>query len=170
MPRFLSLKERQIPNRADAGDIFYATDSKRTFFGLMDGSVICLQDFFTLGQAAARCIGPDGPAGPPGPIGPQGAAGQKGERGATGAAGRDGTGLLGPQGRPGIDGKDSVANPERIANLETAASDLRAENEARKKEIAELKASFQAIVDMNEKASQYMEWLRAKAAARMKSV
>jgi hypothetical protein len=110
--------------------------------------------------------------------GPQGAPGKdghcrctNGKDGAPGAPGRNGTdgvGSVGPQGRQGVDGKDSIASPERVANLETTVSQLRAENEARSAEIAVLKAALQAIEDRDKQTGEYMQWLRAKAAAREK--
>jgi hypothetical protein len=166
MPAFNSLKEKQIPNRANVLDVFYATDSHKVFIGLGDGSVICLNDLLHSGPPA-RCIGPEGPAGRD-CVCRNGKDGKDGRDGRDGAPGINAPGIVGPQGRPGVDGKDSIANPERVANLETAASDLRAETAARKKEIADLKATLQAIVDMNNKTGLYLEWLREKAAARAK--
>ena len=167
MRAFRSLKERQIPNRAGVGDIFYATDSGRTFFGLADNTVICLQDFFTFGQAQARCVGPQGEQGPSGPIGPQGHVGQKGDTGSTGADGRDAVGAAGPQGPRGLPGADGAPAPDR-SEIDSLKIDHAREIKKLRQEFAALKADFQGILDMNKSAAAYIEYLRSKAAVRQK--
>jgi hypothetical protein len=109
-----------------------------------------------------------GPQGRPGRDGSdcQCRNGKDGLNGAPGKDGRDAVGSQGPQGVSGRDGKDSIANPERVANLETSVRELRAENDARKAEIADLKWTLQSIIDRDKNTGEYLEWLRSKAAAR----
>jgi hypothetical protein len=97
---------------------------------------------------------------------------QKGERGPAGPAGRDGKdstvpgppGANGPQGASvkGDRGERGTIGPdtaEAIAGALAAVDDLR-------REVAEVKLENQALRDMNTKARDYVDFLRARVEAR----
>ena len=83
----------------------------------------------------------------PGPQGPPGVAviGPRGERGEHGIPGKDGR-----DGQPGRDGKD-------------------ADMSVLLKQVADLKVTVQALIDMNKNAGLYIDWLKAKRLARANS-
>jgi hypothetical protein len=167
MPAFNSLKEKQIPNRANVLDVFYATDSHKIFIGLGDGSVICLNDLLHSGPPA-RCIGPEGPAGRD-CVCRNGKDGKDGRDGKDGAPGINAPGIVGPQGVPGTPGRDGKDAPQR-SELDNLLIEQARETKALRQEMAALESKVKSLVAMNDKAGEYLEWLRARAAARMKSV
>jgi len=113
--------------------------------------------------------GAPGVAGPPGSVGPVGPAGPRGERGEAGPAGRDGlTGPAGTKGSVGPAGPRGEIGPQGhpgISAVEVLA-EARAEIAATRAELSSLRLTVQGLLDMNTKASEYIEWLRARAAAR----
>lgn len=164
---FKSLKERQVPNRANRLDVFWTTDTHRLFVAIGEaGEVCCLQDLLTYGPPA-KCIGPEGPAGPP-CICKNGKDGRDGVDGKHGRDGRDAVGAVGPQGRAGADGAPGKDAPQRV-ELDNLLIEAMRENKKLRQEFAALKADFDGIVSMNQKSSEYLAWLRSRAAARRTS-
>ena len=155
------------------GDCYYCRDTKETWWVAADGSLICLNDLSLGVSTTARAYGPQGPPGRdgapstvpgpqgmpgrngadgkdstvPGPQGPPGVAviGPRGERGEHGIPGKDGR-----DGQPGRDGKD-------------------ADMSVLLKQVADLKVTVQALIDMNKNAGLYIDWLKAKRLARANS-
>jgi hypothetical protein len=107
----------------------------------------------------------------PGPAG-QSIRGEKGESivGPTGPAGRDASpskipgppGERGSQGLKGDTGSIGPAGPDSAAVL----ADARAEIAAIHAEFSDLKLQIQAVHDQNKQADAYLEFLRARVAAR----
>lgn len=162
---FKSLKEKQIPNTAPPLSTFWSSDSCKVWIALGDGSVVCLNDLITFGPPA-KCVGPDGPAGAP-CICRNGKDGRDGVDGKNGRDGVDAVGAVGPQGRAGADGVPGKDAPQRV-ELDNLLIESRREIKKLRAEFAALKSDFQGILDMNKAASAYIEYLRAKQAARQK--
>jgi hypothetical protein len=112
-------------------------------------------------------VPPQGERGGTGERGEAGRAGDAGRDGLNGAPGRDAVGIQGPIGRPGRDGLDSIANPQRVAQLETKLSDARAEHAALVETVKSLSATVQGLIDVNKRTGEYITWLRQKTAARI---
>jgi hypothetical protein len=160
---FKSVKEKQVPNRANRLDVFWTTDSHKLFVAIGDGEVVSLSDLITYGSPA-KCIGPEGPAGAP-CICRNGKDGKDGRDGKDGV-GRDGQTIVGPPGRTGPAGADGAPSPHRV-ELENLKIEHDREVKKLRQEFAALQRDFRAILDMNKKAGEYVEFLRAKAAARL---
>lgn len=103
------------------------------------------------------------------------AAPQKGERGPVGRDGHDGkdSTVPGPSGPPGpagqsIKGDRGERGPAGPDTTE-AIADVRAELAVVRAENADLKFQFQTIREMLEKGTNYLEYLRARVAARSKT-
>jgi hypothetical protein len=110
---------------------------------------------------------PQGERGGTGERGEAGRAGDAGKDGRDGRPGRDAVGIQGPQGRPGENGLDSIANPQRVAQLETKLSDARAEHAALVETVKSLSATVQGLIDVNKRTGEYITWLRERTAARI---
>jgi len=163
MAKLFSTKTSGLPSRGNPGDVYFAVDTGTVYLALGDGTLFNVNDLMA-GGGVARVVGPRGEKGDPGPAGndsivpgPQGTAGRDGRDGAQGPPGVGKQGDPGPQGKrgddgkPGRDGKDGDAG-KAVAEL--------------KNEIQSLKATVNALLDMNKRAGEYIEWLRARAAAR----
>jgi hypothetical protein len=84
----ISGTSKKIPARAKrAGDVFFATDSQHTFFGLHGGEWLDLTALLSADPPLKFVAGPQGVQGPPG---------------------KDGASVQGPAGRDGKDGADST--------------------------------------------------------------
>jgi len=103
------------------------------------------------------------------------AAPQKGERGPAGPAGRDAApakdgrdavGIPGPQGATGAPGRDGRDAPQR-EELDNLLIEQHREWKALRQDFEALQAKVQALIDMNLRASEYIEFLRAQTAARL---
>jgi hypothetical protein len=164
---FKSLKEKQIPNRANPLDTFWSTDTHKVFVAVGGGEVLCLSDLIQFGTGKALLIGPEGPAGAA-CVCKVGKDGKDGRDGKDGQPGRDGATIVGPPGLTGAAGADGRPAPERA---EVDALKIEHEREIKKlrQEFAALKADFDGIISMNKKSAEYLEFLRAKAAARRAS-
>lgn len=106
------------------------------------------------------------PRGEKGETGPAGLS-ITGPAGRDGKDGRDGVGYAGRDGMHGTngkDGKDGAPGPDSAAVL----AETRAELEAVRREFADLKLVVNAIYDQNRQAKDYIEFLRARVAARSK--
>jgi hypothetical protein len=160
---FKSLKEKQIPRTAPPLSTFWSSDSCKVWVALGDGSVVCLNDLITFGPPA-KCTGPEGPAGAP-CICRNGKDGKDGRDGKDGV-GRDGLTIVGPPGRTGPAGRDGKDAPLR-AEVDNLKIEHEREIKKLRQEFAALKADFQGILDMNKSAAAYVEYLRAKQAARV---
>jgi len=114
-----------------------------------------------LADAVANLPKPEPPAPPQ-----KGERGSKGDAGRDGRDGKDGVGLPGRNGTNGRDGKDGApgaAGPDSAAVL----AETRAELETVRREFADLKLVVNAIYEQNKQGAGYIEYLRAKTAARI---
>ena len=102
------------------------------------------------------------------------AAPQKGERGPQGLPGkdaapardgRDAVGIQGPAGRAGRDCTctSAAAIADAVRKLDAATTELT----KHRAEVAKLQADTTALIEMHKNAGQYMEFLHARAAARI---
>ena len=102
------------------------------------------------------------------------AAPQKGERGPQGLPGkdaapardgRDAVGIQGPAGRAGRDCTctSAAAIADAVRKLDAATTELH----LHRAETAKLQADTTALIEMHKNAGQYMEFLHARAAARI---
>lgn len=164
---FRALKEKQIPNRANPLDAFWSTDTHKVFVAVGQGEVLCLSDLLQFGTGKALLIGPEGPAGAP-CICKNGRDGRDGVDGRDGNDGRDAIGAVGPQGRAGADGVPGKDAPQRV-ELDNLLIESRREIKKLRAEFDALKADFDGIVGMNKKSSEYLAWLRERAAQRRAS-
>ena len=115
--------------------------------------------------------GPQGPPGPPGVsiVGPRGERGLNGRNGSDstvpGPQGPPGVAVIGPRGErgehgiPGKDGRDGQPGRDgKDADMSVLL-----------KQVADLKVTVQALIDMNKNAGLYIDWLKAKRLARANS-
>jgi hypothetical protein len=107
------------------------------------------------------------------PVAPQkgdrGPAGTPGRDGTNGRDGRDAVGIPGPQGRPGRDCQCKLELAEQtIIRLEQKLAESNDAIAAVRQEFADLKLVVNAIYDQNRHAKDYIEYLKAKVAARKK--
>jgi hypothetical protein len=99
--------------------------------------------------------------------GPKGERGQRGEASTVpGPQGPKGDAVVGPAGIRGEKGErgDTVVGPDTAAVL----ADTRAALETLRQQVADIALQCKALRDMNVKAGEYIEYLKAKVAARLK--
>jgi hypothetical protein len=164
MAKLYSCKTSGLPSRGNSGDVYFASDTGAVYLALGDGTLFNVNDLMK-GGGVARVVGPKGEKGDTvvGPAGPQGPPGKDGKDstipGPPGPKGDKGSdaprpqveAFRGPKGDQGPAGKDGDAGQE------VAALNAR---------MAALESTVQALLDMNKQASAYIEFLRARAAAR----
>jgi hypothetical protein len=105
---------------------------------------------------------PRGEKGATGPAGPS-IRGDAGRDGVNGKDGRDAVGVNGHHGTNGRDGKDGAAGPDSAAVL--AAT--RAELANVLKQFGDLKLQVEGVRSMMTQGADYIQYLRAKSAARI---
>jgi hypothetical protein len=159
------LTEHFVPETAPFGTVFVCKDTQQVWLAVRSGEVLNLSDLLdgkhVLASKPAR-NGRDGKDG----------LSIKGEPGRTGPAGRDGKdglnsvvpGPIGPVGPAGA-GQPGPQGPAG-ADSATVLADARAEIATLRAEFANLKLVVNAIHDQNRQADSYIEFLRARSAAR----
>lgn len=161
-----TINEHLIPEQGVFGEIWHARAEDTLWYTTRDGFVVSLSD--VLNNIPAHT--------PPraGRDGVDGRDGAKGERGACGEAstvpgpkGDKGDTVKGDKGDRGGRGEkgDTVVGPDSFAVL----AEARAELGTVRREFADLKLIVDAVYQQNSQAKDYIEWLRAKVAARRKS-
>jgi hypothetical protein len=115
------------------------------------------------GEKGDSIVGATGPKGET-IVGPKGDRGEKGDKG-------DPSTVPGPKGDKGDRG-ESVVGPHGLKGDrgERGPAGADADNSAiaaMRKEVAEVKLMLQGMLDMNTKAGEYIEFLKAKVAARL---
>lgn len=156
-----SLKTAQIANYpAKPGDVLHDNQTGLTYLVAADNIKICLNDI--MNQQPVRVCGPAGERGLIGPEGKPGRDGQsiKGDKGDLGERGP-----IGPRGFSGADGK-SIVGPQGPRGERGEKGDSHEDVQKLRAEIAELKFLIDAYKGMHEKSSQYIEFLKSRAAAR----
>lgn len=168
------LAQSFLPGGGDAGrgkapahTFYVCKDTGAVFVSDAEGALLSISDLL-LGKDVVRAFPHTGCAGAngadstvPGPRGPAGLDG------APGVNGKDSTvpgpaGAVGPVGPRG-EGERGPAGPDTA----TVLADARAEIAAFRAEVASLKLTLQGLADRDKLTGLYMEFLRARAAARM---
>ncbi len=154
-----TIAESLIPDHAEFGTVFVCRDTQNVWITARSGEVLNLTDLLEGKSANVRTPGPQGAPGRngadstvPGPPGPPGVSTQ------------------GPRGLPGRDGapgKDGVCVCQTTLD---AVQPLRGEIANMRAEFAALKATVKSLLDMNTRASEYIEFLKERVAARTKNV
>jgi hypothetical protein len=164
MAKLFSSKSSGLPSRGNPGDVYFTVDTGNVYLALGDGTLFNVNDLMA-GGGAARVVGPQGEAGP------RGEAGPKGETGERGPAGRDGRqGPQGPKGETGADAPrpqvEAFRGPRGDQGPAGKDGDPGPEVAALNNKLDSLAATVKALLDKDAYASEYVEWLKARAAAR----
>ena len=166
-----TLSEELLPefHPHHAGEFFVAKAEGTVWYVCPNGAMVSLTDLLQNAKPVAPPRhgrdGKDGKDGNKGERGPRGDKGDTGEpskipgpAGPPGPAGEKGSTVRGPQGR------DTAA---ALAQWLHTVSAVNARCDAVEKSNADLRATVNALLDQNKRGAEYIEYLRAKTAARL---